>query len=362
MASNKNQHFVPRCYLKAFTVDKKGKFISLFNLDREKIIEGAPVKNQCSRDYFYGTDQLLEDAIQSTERAYASIVGNLVDCNSPVSDSIRKLFLRFFLLQQIRTEAASRRAVEIGRETNKLIGHSSEVFTTEIKTAVKLALAIYAEVMSYIDDLKIVLVNNKTNTPFVTSDDPAIIVNRWAQCNKKLRKSRVGLNSAGLICVLPVSPEVCCYAYDSSIYSIQHKNNWISCKKQSDIDAINDLQFLNCFANIYFNGMASDSLYSLHHRNRDARTPNRHRLIFAIRDKSEEGYKRYEVVDPVKSSEYTEALIHTEYLCLKPHKWPSFLRWKSSGHAYYNNTGLGYIRQYHVGHHSGAFQKVKAKL
>lgn len=363
MASNKNQHFVPRCYLRPFTTDDNKKTINLFNLDRAKIIKGAPIKNQCSRDYFYGSDQLLEDAIQSTERAYASIIGNLIDYKTPIPYSTRKLFFRFFLLQQIRTEAASSRAVEIGKETNDLVGHSTQVFTTEIKEAVQHSLLAYSETMSYIDDLKLVLIKNNTSTPFITSDDPAVIVNRWAQHSRKVRKSGVGLTSAGLICVLPISPEVCCYAYDSSIYSIQHKNNWISCKKQSDIDAINDLQYHNCFANVYFNSITADDIFALHQRNLNSRAPSRHRIIFAIRDITEGDYARYAVVDPDDAPENAEALIHTEHLGIKPQKWPSFLRWRSNGYAYSNYTGVGYIRQYHVGLYSGgSFQKVKAKL
>lgn len=38
MASNKNQHFVPRCHLRPFTRDTEGKVINLFNLDRDSRI------------------------------------------------------------------------------------------------------------------------------------------------------------------------------------------------------------------------------------------------------------------------------------------------------------------------------------
>ncbi|WP_353958780.1 DUF4238 domain-containing protein [Zwartia vadi] len=67
MATNKNQHFVPRCHLRPFTKDESDASINVFNLDRRKLIPNAPVKNQCSRDYFYGRDDRLEMAIQSLE-------------------------------------------------------------------------------------------------------------------------------------------------------------------------------------------------------------------------------------------------------------------------------------------------------
>jgi hypothetical protein len=61
MAGNKNQHFVPKFYLRHFSADKKS--IHLLNLKSEKPIFGAPLKNQCSRDYFYGEDGRHEKAL-----------------------------------------------------------------------------------------------------------------------------------------------------------------------------------------------------------------------------------------------------------------------------------------------------------
>ena len=74
MASNKNQHFVPRCHLRPFTKGEEDAAICVFNLDRQKVIESAPVKNQCSGDYFYGKNELLEQAIQSLETAYGHVI------------------------------------------------------------------------------------------------------------------------------------------------------------------------------------------------------------------------------------------------------------------------------------------------
>lgn len=61
MPSKKNQHFVPRFYLKNFSNDKKKNFIGLFNIDSEVHIENAKLKTQASRDYFYGKDGKVED-------------------------------------------------------------------------------------------------------------------------------------------------------------------------------------------------------------------------------------------------------------------------------------------------------------
>ena len=44
-----------------------------YNIDKKKIIPKAAVKNQCSKDYFYGQDDELEQAIQLVESGYAAI-------------------------------------------------------------------------------------------------------------------------------------------------------------------------------------------------------------------------------------------------------------------------------------------------
>lgn len=71
MASNKNQHYVPQCYLRQFAAGNSASAINLFNIDREKFINCAPLKNQCSKSYFYGDDLELEKALQPIEGCYA---------------------------------------------------------------------------------------------------------------------------------------------------------------------------------------------------------------------------------------------------------------------------------------------------
>ena len=106
MASNKNQHFVPRCYLRPFTLDGADSAIHLYNIDRQKFIEQAPVKHQCSGDYFYGKDSRVESAIQSMESAYGTALSEILKSDYALTDEHRDLLTLFWLLQHLRTVEA----------------------------------------------------------------------------------------------------------------------------------------------------------------------------------------------------------------------------------------------------------------
>ncbi len=175
MASNKNQHFVPRCYLRPFTLNGTESTINLYNIDRQKFIEQAPVKHQCSGDYFYGKDLLLEKAIQGIESVYSNVLREILKPGYVLTDEHREILKLFWLLQHLRTEAASKRSVEMTDLTRTTIGLNSS-FGFEIREAVQVAMKTFAESTHVVADLKICLMRNQTRIPFFTSDDPAVLI------------------------------------------------------------------------------------------------------------------------------------------------------------------------------------------
>ena len=198
MASNKNQHFVPKCYLRPFTEDCAGAAISLFNIDRSKCITNAPAKNQCSGSYFYGQDPDLEAAIQFMEGTYASTLRRVIEAGYCLNDEDRDFLKLFWLLQHMRTEAASKRAIEMMHTAQEGTGAIDD-FRMQIRDAVQMAMYMFTDTIGVIDDLKVCLIRNRSNRPFVTSDDPAILSNRWHLESKKARGKSFGLNSAGAL-------------------------------------------------------------------------------------------------------------------------------------------------------------------
>ena len=107
MPKKKKQHYVPRFYLRNFSLNKK--HINIYNLTNEKIIISGNLKNQCYEPYFYGRDGEIEEALSQTETHASSLIKNIiVGKRAPTRFSEEHVLLVLFILMQIgRTKAAA---------------------------------------------------------------------------------------------------------------------------------------------------------------------------------------------------------------------------------------------------------------
>jgi hypothetical protein len=344
-------------------MDGENAAIHLFNIDRLAFVRNAPVKHQCSGDYFYGQDEKLEKAIRFLEGSYGATLSAILRPRVVLDEGHRGVLRRFWLFQYMRTEAASRRSVEMQEGMAAAIGEPKDSFGATIKEAVQIAMHVYVDEMDLIDDLKVCLIRNRTDIPFVTSDDPAAMTNRWHFEDGRVRGKSPGLGSAGAIMLLPLSPEVLCVIYDGDVYCIPHINGWVDVKREADIEAFNQHQFLNCTANIYFRDWGNhlwvhDEFFAL----RPLRPAARYRVNYAVYDGSDGDTERFRAVDRVGASTDGRALIHGQSILAKPSVWPRQIAWRTSGSAYTNGTGVGYIRRRTIDRRrSGGFQKVRTR-
>jgi uncharacterized protein DUF4238 len=348
VATNKNQHFVPRCYLRPFTLDSANLAINLFNIDRLRFVERAPVKHQCSGDYFYGTDPALERALKFTEDSYAAALRDILTPGFRLTnDDHRYILRRFWLLQYMRTEAASRRAVEMAAETRSVVGIDGPDFNLSIRQAVLLAMRTFVDVMHAVDDLRLCLLRNVTPVPFVTSDNPAVLSNQWHLEDARVRWRSFGLHSAGALFLLPLSPQVLCIGYGGDVYNIPEEDGWDEVRNSADVEALNQHQFLNCRANIFVRDAAHAGLVrDSYDRVAQLRPSRRHQIHYAVRDSEEGGSVRYRVIDPsLESNRHQEAIIHTETVHARPSAWPRRLRARRNGVVFSNGSAVGYVRR-----------------
>lgn len=216
----------------------------------------------------------------------------------------------------------------------------------EIKEAVQIAMGVFAQSIDQMSDLKGCLLQNDTTEPFVTSDDPAVFVNRWLTQIRPSVKRSFGLTSAGAIAVLPLTPALAFLAYDSDVYTVNEGRGELRVRHPSDVEAINALQYLNCRANIYVRDEAYFEQVRSHFM---AQAPYRPKVRFAthyaVKDREFEGSVRYVRVDRTALPDDEDAIVHSEVIHIRPTSWPRFLRWKPNGSAYALGPGRTLVRR-----------------
>jgi hypothetical protein len=274
--------------------------------------------------YFYGEDRVIERALKVGEDAYALGVAQILQPGYTLNDEHRLLLRRFWLLQHLRTEAASRRATEMLAAGLEVAGAQPKAFRPTVREAVRGAINIFASAIDTVDDLKVCLVRNRTNIPFITSDDPAVVTNRWYFEDDRAARTSVGLQSSGALALLPLSPTVLCLLYDGDVYSVPRTGGWVDAKHERDIEALNQHQYFTCYANVYFRERADapqiaggfEAVASL-------RPVTRHRIHYLVLDHSENGSEVFRRVDGPEAEAHRRALIRFEMVMPKPSSWPS---------------------------------------
>jgi hypothetical protein len=254
-------------------------------------------------------------------------------------------------LQHCRTEAASRRAYEMTAAMTDVPGVDVEghpkSFREAIRMAVTEAMRTFADIMAIVDDLKICVVCNRTGVPFVTSDDPAILTNRWHQQNRRTQHLSFGLKSAGVLLLMPLSPELHCILYDGDVYTIGQARGWIDLEDPSDAAALNEHQALNCLANLYFRDWeARAGVLAALASAKQRRPVHRQEVYYAVKDKVDAWGTRYAVIPKSELREGVDTLIHVIPARPTPSAWPSFLQYRRDGKAYSNGTRAGYVRRH----------------
>lgn len=360
MASNKNQHYVPRCLLRPFTKDGDGRCINLFNLDRRRFVRGAPVKNQCSGDYFYGKDPNLELAIQGMEARYGMVRDAVHAPGYRFTDEHRQALRDFWLFQYMRTDAAAQCIAQMANDASDFFMGGDPHFRMEIKSAVHEAMRVYTTGGESIRDLKVCLVRNRSAVPFITSDDPAVLANRLHQHQPNLRGRSFSLVSAGALLLLPLSPTVLCLGYDGDIYRIPHEKGWAVLKQDRDASALNEHQLLNACANVFMAGEPYDVFEQAVAQASGRRLDARYRITYMVSEGHTKTGERFRVVSRAEAEEHREALMQWQQLHAKASLWPQLIGFRPDAGAHTNGSVVGWVRKAQRKHPSARpFKKIK---
>lgn len=258
MAENRQQHFVPQFYLKNFSENKT--HIHAYNI-RTKETHYTQIRTSCREKYFYGKNLEIEKFLSDVEAIQKKIIDEVISKKDVDLSSTDKhgVLLSFLLMQKYRTQSAKKDSnislnhffdliIKPRMKTNKNFEKYSEEYIDGLKMespdffyreGIPLALESFFAIM----DLRPIVIGINSDKEFITSDNP-VIFNNYVDFKEY---PLLGLVSPGLQIICPLTSKLLLFLFDSDIYKL--KNCSIT---GSDIDALNEIQILNCCENIFF--------------------------------------------------------------------------------------------------------------
>lgn len=239
MADGKKQHYVPQFYLRNFSKD--GKTIGCGYVDTVKpsIIETAPIKTQAAEDYFYTKDTHLETEFSKIEQKAKEIIQQILSSNFVVDSQNEDFLKQYICFQQLRTPFY---ANHFESEMNKMCNFFNCTDDGEKRISLQakqiFVLSTFQDAVKSMQRYNLLLINNPTEIPFITSPEPATFFNPY----KSKRKQFIGgVKTHGGMFYLPLSASKGILLYDNKAY---RANKGIALCSMSDVSNLNAQIFI----------------------------------------------------------------------------------------------------------------------
>ena len=342
MAELKNQHYVPKVHLRAFSDDPspKPRMINLINVHAEKAIKGAALSSQCSKNYFYGKDLEREKALSELEGLYADLTRR-VRAGDATSGVLQAL-LPWVYLQHLRTDAARRRFKFFHDQLNDAVGAKEWQVSLSHDDLVTTAMDSFFESRHYVADLRPALIENQSSHSFVTSDAPAIVFNKWMSQRRGL--DTFGITTSGVCLYMPLTPQHAFLAYDANVYDVSQNGQRVALKSEKEVSLINSLLMRADAINLYFRDWDTrEQLIEQVVKEKPFRTPPSRTTIMVPIDGSLNRFRPLRIDEDEK--DFAKTLLHTESIFPRPSEWFGFLRNKHRPTIYDEGTGAGPVRK-----------------
>jgi hypothetical protein len=345
MADLKNQHFVPRCLFKPFTSRQEGKAINLYNIRHQKLVENASVRGQCARDYLYDHDGKLEEQFSELEGAFSTARRHIAEEVQPKDDELERL--RFFAyLQHRRTEQAVLR-MKKAHEAMQAGVFGEGAGDSDIPSNHQLmmqSLQIVIDSVKYIYDLKVRIIENKTENDFVLCDDPAVFTNKFYF--QKRGAGNFGVANSGALYFLPITPRHCVLCYDGLVYTIPDVvGDVLPITSKEDVETVNELQYLRAAENIYFRRWEDANYVRASFEAGKDRRPKETIEIqhFVLADANAFGEK-WVPASAEDAKKEKKSMVHWKFNQPNPSRWLSKIKFRSSPRTFDIGSAAGPVR------------------
>ncbi|MEQ3665401.1 MULTISPECIES: DUF4238 domain-containing protein [unclassified Olleya] len=284
ITEKKNQHYIPKFYLRNFSYYKNKKQIGVYNLKSSFFIQTAKLKTQGSKNFFYGHDGVIEDKLSFIETYLAKSINTIISEEKlPLPKSEEYYFLlNFITLTNLRSPTSLDTIKQMSNSMKSKLNSLDPSFidgnqlgNIKDEDLIRLLLSMSAETLLIITDLKAKLIINNTKTAFISSDFPIIKYNQFLE-KRKVGFSKTGYGLIGLQILCPISEKLAVILYDDNIYKVGNKRDKnLIIEKEKDIDSINLLQFINNGNTIFFTEKTSKTyLDKIHNKSKKFKKAN----------------------------------------------------------------------------------------
>lgn len=260
MPNRKNQHFVPRVYLRSFASNEN--CIELFIKSNGSFVTDASISGQASRPYFYGKDPEIEERFGYFETEYGRVLEKInSDLNSLSKEDINFLAM-FLFLQWGRTEAAASELTSTGNSLNQYVSEKfPEADKSDLEAAttfqknLECSLSLAVEMYEICRDLSYKFLINETSVDFISSDSPVSLYNQF---HERIGRQTFAFGTIGTQIFFPITPKIMFVLYDSLCYKIgTRKSTSIRLTQSADIHTLNKITYINSNKVIYFRNRAT---------------------------------------------------------------------------------------------------------
>lgn len=279
MSDKLNQHWVPQFHLKLFS--NGNRYIHLALRDGTRVAFKTSIKDQCARHLFYGNKK-IEDWLSTLESGHAAAyraVLQIADSPSLLnflrkSDDIQ--LRQALLVQRARTP---RHAQVSGNSMDQAALHTYREYLSGLKPnpqrnnviraidegraslknsefmSLMLALRNACSMVKIIKDLRLLILCNQTNDPFVLGDTPCILSNRYMSDISE--HGVLGYATRGLMISLPINSRTQILLIDRAVYRAPYyPSDCVNVTERDDIACLNALQICASPRCIYFSDEA----------------------------------------------------------------------------------------------------------
>lgn len=258
MAKKKNQHYVPKFYLRNFS--NNGRNIGMLILDKGLYKSNASIKSVAYSDFLYGEDGVVENLLSKIESQWAYMVRKIINKEfNNFSKEDDSLLYSFIAISKSRTQ----RVADINKyymnyfkdvfENNNIKNFTDNPLET-VKELLKapnvLQMQIALENMYLLYDLDVVVLENKTRYGFITSDNPVVYYNQFYA--RRNYNKNYGVVAKGLQIFIPLSEKYMICLYDKDVYNVDYNDKYIPITSKSEIDNLNKLSTMNSNNQIFF--------------------------------------------------------------------------------------------------------------